>query len=594
MMLEAAPSADLHRVPRGSTFWRLADQIGQHWLPLATAAPVLLLVPFLIVFTLYMTFVQGLPIEPGYTLRHWLEVTRPYVLFTVIPNTLIVACGSVLISLGFGVPLSWFINRTRMPLRSFAVVCIGLVIIVPGFVQAMAWQMLVNPTSGIFNKSLEYLTGRTVAITVNSLLGMAWVLGLALAPAVFFMLSGAMKSLNSELSEAAAVARISTIRTLMQIELPLLWPAILGAGLYTFMTAIAIFEVPAMLGGGGGKLGVLSTEVFYAVQPVTPVPQIDYGAAGVYGSLIMLPSFFAMYFYLRALGKFHGYAVVTGRGYSSRPTDLGRAKYVGIGFLWLYLLLALGLPLLVLIWGSLQLNFRPPSAEALSNLSLRNFSQFFPAIGGWRPLLNTIILMAGVSLVVMVISFMISWLVIRTKLSFRGVLDVTVFSSHAIPAIAIGFDLYLLALSLGRWVPLAGTLFIIGVAHAIASLAPATRITNAALLQIHPQLVEAAQICRARESISMSRVIMPLMKSSLLYGGLWTALLSAREVTMALFLAGTNNVVFSVGVWELWRTGSQGLAASAALLLVAIIGAVAAITMSLAKRLGGEAASVWL
>jgi len=202
--------------------------------------------------------------------------------------------------------------------------------------------------------------------------------------------------------------------------------------------------------------------------------------------------------------------------------------------------------------------------------------------------------MAGVSVVVMLISFMISWLVIRTKLSFRGVLDVTVFSSHAIPAIAIGFDLYLVALSLGRWVPLAGTLFIIGLAHAIASLAPGTRVTNAALLQIHPQLVEAAQICRAPESISMSRVIIPLMKSSLLYGGLWTALLSAREVTMALFLVGTNNVVFSVGIWALWRTGSQGLAASAALLLVAIIGAVAAITMSLAKRLGGEAANLWL
>lgn len=593
MMLEAAPVARLRRGPR-ARFGRLAGQIGQHWLPLAISAPMLLLVPFLVVFTLYMTFVQGLPIEPGYTLRHWLEVTRPYVLLTVIPNTLIVAFGSVLISLGFGVPLSWFINRTRMPLRSFAVVCIGLVVIVPGFVQAMAWQMLVNPTSGIFNKSVEHLTNHTVTITVNSLLGMAWVLGLALTPSVFFMISGAMRSLNSELSEAAAVARISMIRTLMKIELPLLWPAILGAGLYTFMTAIAIFEVPAMLGGGGGQLGVLSTELFYAVQPVMPVPQIDYGAAGVYGSLIMLPSFFAMYFYLRALGRFHGYAVVTGRGYASRPTDLGRAKYLGIGFLWLYVLLALGLPLLVLIWGSLQLNFRPPSAEALSNLTLRNFSQFFPAIGGWRPLLNTIILMAGVSVVVMLISFMISWLVIRTKLSFRGILDVTVFSSHAIPAIAIGFDLYLVALSLGRWIPLAGTLFIIGLAHAIASLAPATRVTNAALLQIHPQLVEAAQICRARESVSMSRVIMPLMKSSLLYGGLWTALLSAREVTMALFLAGTNNVVFSVGIWELWRTGSQGLAASAALLLVAIIGAVAAITMSLAKRLGGEAGSVWL
>jgi iron(III) transport system permease protein len=554
----------------------------------------LVLVPLLAAFTLYMTFVQGLPTEPGYTIQHWLEVTRPYVLFTVIPNTLIVAFGSVIISLGFGVPLSWLINRARVPLRSLAVVCIGLVVIVPGFVQAMAWQMLVNPTSGILNKSIESFTNETVSITINSLLGMAWVLGLALTPAVFFMLSGAMRSLNSELCEAAAVARISGIRTLVQIELPLLWPAILGAGLYTFMTAIAIFEVPALLGGGGGKLGVLSTELFYAVQPVTPVPEIDYGAAGVYGSLIMLPSFFAMYFYLRALGRFHRYAVVTGRGNASRPTDLGRAKYLGIGLLWLYLVLALVLPVIVLIWGSLQRTFQPPSAEAISNLTLRNFVQFFPAAGGWRPLLNTIILMAVVSVVVMLISFMISWLVIQTRLRFRGVIDVTVFSSHAIPAIAIGFDLYLAALALGRWISLTGSLLIIGLAHGIASLAPATRVTNAALLQIHPQLVEAAQICRARESIAMSKVIVPLMKSSLLYGGLWTALLSAREVTMALFLVGSNNVVFSVAIWELWRTGSQGLAASAALLLLAIIGAMAAITMSLAKRLGREAGSLWL
>ena len=554
----------------------------------------LVVVPLLVVFTLYMTFVQGLPTEPGYTIRHWLEVRRPYLLFTVIPNTLILAFGSALISLAFGVPLSWLINRTRLNFRSLAVVCIGLVVIVPGFVQAMAWQMLVNPTSGILNKSIESFTHHTVDITVNSLLGMAWVLGLALTPAVFFMVSGAMRSLNSELSEAAAVARISGMRTVLQIELPLLWPAILGAGLYTFMTAIAIFEVPAMLGGGGGKLGVLSTELFYAVQPITPVPEIDYGAAGVYGSLIMVPSFFAMYFYLRALGSFHGYAVVTGRGYASRPTDLGRAKYLAIGFLWLYLVLALVLPLLVLIWASLQVNFQPLSTETISNLTLRNFAQFFPAMGGWRPLLHTMALMATVSVAVMLVSFMISWLVIRTKLRFRGAIDVTVFSSHAIPAIAIGFDLYLAALSLGRWIPLAGTLLVIGFAHAIATLAPATRITNAALLQIHPQLAEAAQICRARESIAMSKVMVPLIKSSLLYGGLWTALLSAREVTMALFLVGRDNVVFSVGIWELWRTGSQGLAASAALLLLAIIGAVAAITMGLAKRIGGEANGIWI
>jgi iron(III) transport system permease protein len=423
---------------------------------------------------------------------------------------------------------------------------------------------------------------------------MAWVLGLSLTPSVFFMVSGAMRSLNSELSEAAAVARISPLRTLMQIELPMLWPAILGAGLYTFMTSIAIFEVPALLGGAGGTLGVLSTELFYAVQPIAPVPEIDYGAAGVYGSLIMIPSFFAMYFYLRAISRYHEYAVVTGRGYASRLTDMGRAKSLGVGFVGLYLALALALPILVLIWGSLQITIRPPSVRALSNLTLRNYAQFLPSMGGWRPLVNTIVLMIVVPTGVMFVSFMISWLVIRTKLRFRGTIDMTAFSSHAIPAIAIAFDLYLAALCAGRWIPLTGTLFIIGLAHALMLLAPATRITNAALLQIHPQLAEAAQICRANETVSMFRVIAPLVRSSLVYGAVWTALLSAREVTTALFLRGNENVVFSVAVWQLWQSGSRALAAPAALLLIAIIAAFAVITMTLAKRLGGRAGSAWM
>jgi iron(III) transport system permease protein len=575
------------------TLSSLTERLGQHWLPLAISTPMLVLVPLLVVFTLYMTFVEGLPTEPGYTTGHWVEVTRPYVLFTVIPNTLIVAFGSVVVSLGFGIPLSWLINRAQLPLRSFAIGCIGLIVMVPGFVQAMAWQMLVNPTSGILNKTIEAIIEREVSVTVDSLLGMAWVLGLALTPAAFFMVSGAMRSLNSELSEAAAVARISAMRTLLQIELPLLWPAILGAGLYTFMTAIAIFEVPALLGGAGGKLGVLSTELFYAVQPIMPVPQIDYGAAGVYGSMIMLPSFFAMYFYLRALGRFHGYAVVTGRGYASRLTDLGRGRYLGIAFVGFYLVLALAFPIAILIWGSLQTSMQLPSVAALSNITLRNYEQFFPASGGWQPLLNTIFLMVSVSVVVMLISFMTSWLVIRTKLRFRRAIDVIAFSSHAVPTIAIAFDLYLAALSVGRWIPLTGTLLVIGIAHALALLAPATRVTNASLLQIHPELAEAAQVCGAPERISMFKVVMPLMNSSLLYGGLWTALLSAREVTMALFLRGGDNVVFSVAIWQLWQSGERGLAAPAALLLVAIIGVFAATTMMLAKRLGGAARTVW-
>jgi iron(III) transport system permease protein len=574
---------------------RWSSRFGEHWLPVVISIPMLVVVPVLVAFTLYMTFVRGLPTEPGYTIQYWLDIARPYLLFTVIPNTLVVSLGAVVISLGFGIPLSWFVNRTRLPgrFRSLIVVGMGLIVIVPGFIQAMAWQMLVNPTSGIINKAIEGIVGQVIGVTINGLPGMAWVLGLVLTPSVFFMVSGAMRTLNSELTEAASIARLSGARTVFQIELPLVWPAILGAGLYAFMTAIAIFEVPAILNGGGGSRGVLSTELFYAVQPVTPVPEIHYGAAGVYGCLIMLPSFFAMHFYLRELGKLQGYGVIAGRGYAARLIDLGQAKYLGICFACFYLALALGLPLLVLIWTAMLPWMQPPSMQAISSLTFDNFMHFLPAIGGWNPIINTVVLMVAVSVIVMLISFMTSWLVVRTKLKFRAAIDVVAFSSHAIPAIAIAFDLYLVSLSVGRWVSLGGTLLVIALAHAIASFAPATRITNAALLQIHPQLAEAAQVCRAAEPISMLRVIAPLIKSSFLYGGVWTALLSAREVTMALFLVGRDNVVFSVAIWQLWQSGGRGLAAAAALCLIVIIGTCAAIGIAIASRIGGEAKTIW-
>jgi ABC-type Fe3+ transport system permease subunit len=74
-----------------------------------------------------------------------------------------------------------------------------------------------------------------------------------------------------------------------------MWPATLAGMIYTFMTAISIFEVPAMLGAASGKVPVLSTELFYAVRPGgNDLADIAYGAAGVYGTLIAVPSIVAL------------------------------------------------------------------------------------------------------------------------------------------------------------------------------------------------------------------------------------------------------------------------------------------------------------
>lgn len=564
----------------GGTTWlsscldRFSGRLDRYWLPVVVSWPILAFILALLVFIFYMTFVPGLPTEPGLTLQYWINVTHPYVLKTVIPNTLIVGTGSVLISLFFALPLSWILNRTSLPFRRTLVSCLGVVVIIPGFVKAMAWLMLVNTRSGLVNQALSGLLGlESVSLTVENTLGMAWVLGLSLTPAMFFLISGPMRSVGAEMEEAAAVVGANWFQRLARIDVPLLAPAVLGAAIYNFMIAIAIFEVPAVLGGAGGRHGVLSTELFYAIHPWAQQATIQYGAAGVYGALIVIPSLLGLYFYYRVLGQTHRYRVITGKGYRSKEVDLGGYKYLALGFVVLYLLLAMVIPMLVLVWASLLPYLQMPSQEALSKLSLDNYFNFLSASGGLVPLRRTAVLMVSVSVLVLFFSFMTSWVVVRTNIRGRRTMDAIAMLSHAVPGIAFAFALYLLALVLAPWLPLFGeSLAIIVIAHCVHLLAPGTRITNAALLQVSPELEEAANVCGARGMSAMWKIVLPLIKPSLLYAGLWTALLSFREVSMALFLNGPNNTVFSVAVWNLWQQGNLRLAAAGSVVLVSTMG----------------------
>ena len=106
--------------------------------------------------------------------------------------------------------------------------------------------------------------------------------------------------MDPALEEAAAVAGASAWRSARWITLALLRPAVLGGIIYTFMTAIAIFEVAALLGGFADR-PVLATRLYVAVRPPAGFAAVNYGIAGVYGLLITVPSLLALYFYFRTL-----------------------------------------------------------------------------------------------------------------------------------------------------------------------------------------------------------------------------------------------------------------------------------------------------
>jgi iron(III) transport system permease protein len=564
-------------------------QFGQSRFPLVCSWLILSVVVALGLFVFYMTFVPGLPTDPGFTLEHWTNVASSRMITKIVPNTLIVGVGTVLVATFFALPLAWLLNRTSLPFRNTFITLMAVVVIVPGFIKAMGWIMLINDRIGILNKGLEALLGlEKVPLTVvNNPYGISWVMGLVLTPTMFFLISGPMRALDPALEEVAAVSGMNQWRTILHVSFPLVWPGTLAGVIYTFMTAISMFEVPAMLGAASGKVPVLATELFYAVSPGGHNMDAAYGAAGVYGTLIAAPSVVALYFYLRVLTQARSYEVITGKAYRPRDLDLGRFKWVGLGFVVLYLMLGVVLPMLVLVWASLLPYLQMPSILALSKVNLSNYDDLLLNLGGFSVIRNSMILMVSVALLVMFFSFMISWVVVRTRIHLRKTMDIIAMLPHAIPGLAFAFALAMLGILAALWMPwfpFAGTLGIIVVANVINRLSYGTRVTNSALVQIKGELEECAQLCGARNVTIMWRIIVPLIMPSLVFAGIWTALLTFREVTMALFLSEIHNRVLSVSIWHLWQNADFGIAAAGAVVMVSFMGVLALVTLKLIGR----------
>jgi iron(III) transport system permease protein len=557
------------------------------WLPLG-------LIVGLLAFTLVMTFIPGLPTDGGWTLDNWANLGSPYFFARVLPNTVVLGVVSTVIAGLFGFPIAWLVNRTDMPFRRGFATLMALIVVVPGYAAAMGWILLVDQHIGLFNFALSALfhVGSVPLTISNNLLGIGWVMGLILVPAVFFLLAGPMRALDPALEEAARMSGAGPWEIFLRVDLPLMRPALLGALIYTFISSVSIFEVPALLGAASGKVPVLATALFYAVRPAGPqTGSFAYGVAGVYGLVLIVPCLLAMSFYLRLLDRAERYAVIGGKAYRPHDVKLGRSQWPAVLFVGFYVSLALLLPLLVLVWASLLPVLQLPSTALLAKLTFQNYAGLLVALGGTRVLSNTVTLVLVVSALVTFFSLMISWVVVRTRLRQRKVLDVLSMLPHAVPGLAFAFAFAMLGILAARWLPwlpLGGTLVFIVLCDLIQRLPYGTRLSNAALIQVQRELEEAAEMSGANTVTTMRRVLFPLIRPSIVYLAVWTALLTLQEVSMALFLSGPQNIVLSVSIFQLWNDGNLEPAAAGTVVLTILLAGATWIVLRLTDRATAE------
>ena len=550
---------------------RAHSRSGWPGLMIGIAAVASLFVLGLVLVVFWLSFVDGQPGEPitAYTFEHYIEVFFDPFTYRVIYNTFVFSGVTLVVAMLIGVPIAWLLERTDFPMKTAVFTMMTMGLVVPGFAVAIGWQMLLHSRIGIINQWLVSALGiASSPFDVGTLFGMGWVQGLSLAPVAFVMTAVVFRSMDASLEEAAQMGGANLRQMLARVTVPLVWPGVLAASIYIFTIGFAAFDIPAII-GLGVNLFTFSTYAYEQVSPAQQLPQ--YGPVAALSGVMVLLALVLSWWYARVQRRAPQYAVITGKAYRPRLVDLGRGRAVAVAFVVVYLLLSQALPVAALVWASLLPFPQPPTAEALAAASLANYSNLNLEIVG-RGVRNTAELMAITPTITVAVSFAISWVVLRSGLRFRQVFDFAAFLPHTVPTIVFSMSALLITLFvLQQVVPIYGTIWILVLVYVIARISYGTRVTNSAMIQIHRELEEAAQISGAGVGGIVRSVLAPLLKPAMMYAWIWIALLTYRELTLPVLLSTNDNLPLAVVVWNFWLGSLYGPSAATAVLMLVIM-----------------------
>ena len=539
---------------------------------LALAALPMFVIVVLVAVLVWISFQTGIvgTTNAIYTLKNYREILGDPFVLKVFWNTFIFTLSTTFTALALGLPIAWLAERTTMPGKGLVYTIMTLGLLIPGIYTAMGWTFIAHVRIGFLNRWLmEVFALEQGPINIATPVGMGFVQGLNLTALAFILTAQMFRAMNPSLEEAAKIHGLSFFGTMRRITLPLAFPAILAAMIYMLTIGIATFDVPAII-GLGNRIYMLSTYVYLKANPTdSGVPQ--HGVTAALGTVMILLALLLTWWYSQVLRQGHRYEVVTGKGYRPALVDIGRWSLLAWIFIALYFLATKLIPLLLIAYAAFVPYLAPPSYEMLGKLTLAGFHDLNWDLL-WRGLYNTVLLVVSVPLITLVLAFSISWLIVRSRSRLRYVLEFGAFLPHALPEVIMAIGALLLALFvLPKFIPLYGSVWLIAIVYVISRLAFATRALNSSLLQIHKELEEAAYTAGLSPVRTSRRILVPLLRPTLMSIWIWSSILVYRELTVAVFLISQESITLPAVIWSYWFSGATTQAAAVTLLMTLVL-----------------------
>lgn len=555
----------------------------RRYIPTLTIGPILAALVAAPIFVILWTAFKptGFVRDPGFTLQNFREVYGDPELLGILTNTVVFAAGSTLCTILIALPIAWLIERTDLPASGLFRGLVILPMATPALLLAIAWTMLLNPTTGVFNDFLGSLPGG-INLNIYSLWGMIFVEALASVPTAFLIIAPALRSTDPSLEEAAQMCGANLGTILRRVTIPLAMPAILAAATFLMIAGFVVFDVPGILGLPGNE-HVLSTNI-YRLAKRSPTGLPLYGQIGALVVLVLLVLAVLAWSYRRATRHSSKFATLTGKGYRPRRLPLGRWKYAAVCVITGYFTLAVVAPLGILLWTSLSPYMSRPSLEMVSNLTLNSYHEVFTNPRIVDAVQNTLVIALVSAVAVTVLAPLISWVVVKSDAPGRRAIDFFSFAPLALVGVMIGAALTTLYLAVP--IPVYGTIWIIVIAYVTIYLAFGTRVTHGVMHQLHPDLEEAAQTSGASWARTFGSVTIPLVSPALIGVFIWVATHAMRELSAAMMLQGRDNAVVSTLLFNYWDTGRAPLAAAIAVCLMASLALLVTIWQLVGGRFG--------
>ncbi len=518
---------------------------------------------------------------------------------TAFVNGFILASGLALIAVPLGAMLAFLMVRTDLPGRNFIAPILLVPIFVSPMVMAFGYVVSMGPV-GFYTVWAEQLTGIR-PWNIYAFVSIVIIAGLTHVPHVYLYASSALKSLGSDVEEAARVAGASPLQVALNVSLPMIMPALAYAGVLVFFLGFEVFGLVLVLGDPEGHL-VLATYLYKLTNKLGTPSYHLMAAAAVCLVAVTMPLVMMQRWLLKSANK---YVSIKGKGSRQKPLPLGKWKWLAMAFIAAWLLFTVVVPLSGIALRSFVQNWGV-GVKLSEVVTVQAFIDIWQQPSLMRGILNTVLIgVIGGGIAVGCYSA-IAMAGHRKPDGITRLLDYSVLIPRAIPGLLAGlsflwvflfvpaflqqilqgFDHPAALWMIDNIIPpmraLRSTIFSVWLAYSVVWMAYGLRLISTALLQVGPELEEAARAVGASRGQVTRDVTLPLVRYGLLGAWLMVFLIFEREYSTGVYLLSPGTEVIGAMLVSMWSAGAVDLVAALSFINIVLV----AIGLGLALRFG--------